>query len=287
MPITLPPSKRCAVCITFDFDAVSLWFGMFKSFDSQAIGRGEFGPRVGAGRILELLDRYAVPSSWFVPGHTAETWPDITRAIASAGHEIAHHGWCHEPPPELGDQEEAVLVRGIEALESIVGQRPIGYRAPSWTITDNTVELLLKHGFTYASNGMAEDFSPYRARVGDKASPTSPFVFGDETDLIEIPSGWHLTDCSQLEVGPPWNLAPSPAQAEQIWRDEFDYMHTNIKDGVITYVFHPECIGRGHRMMMFERLIRHIVDAGDVWFARTQDVAQAWQPDPPGRGAER
>src|SRR6476660_9713046 len=139
MPITMPPSKRCAVCITFDFDAVSLWFGMFKSFDSQAIGRGEFGPRVGAGRILELLDKYAVPSSWFVPGHTAETWPDITRAIASAGHEIAHHGWCHEPPPELGDQEEAVLVRGIEALESIVGQRPIGYRAPSWTITDNTV----------------------------------------------------------------------------------------------------------------------------------------------------
>jgi peptidoglycan/xylan/chitin deacetylase (PgdA/CDA1 family) len=268
------------VCITFDFDAVALWFGMFGRLDSQAIGRGEFGPRVGAPRVLALLDKYGIPTSWFVPGHTAESFPAITRAVTEAGHEVAHHGWCHEPPPQIMQREEAVLVQGIEALESTVGKRPRGYRAPSWTITDNTVELLLKHGFTYAANGMAEDFRPYRARVGDRATVTEPFVPGVETDLIEIPSAWHLTDCALLEVGEPWSIAPSLTETERIWTEEFDYMYSNVPGGVITYAFHPECIGRGHRIMLLERLLQHMVDAGDVWFARTEDVAMAWRPDP-------
>jgi peptidoglycan/xylan/chitin deacetylase (PgdA/CDA1 family) len=278
---------RSAACITFDFDAVSLWFGMFKSLGTQGITRGEYAARVGAERLLALLDRYEVPTTWFIPGHTAESWPGIARAIAGSGHEVAHHGYCHESPVELGDQEEAILIRGIEALESVVGKRPTGYRAPTWQITENTIPLLLKHGFTYAGNGMAEDFRPYRARVGDKASTTEPFSFGTETDLIEIPSAWHLTDFSQLEVGPPYHLAPAPAHAERIWQDEFDYMHGNVDNGVITYVFHPECIARGHRIMMLERLIAHLRDAGGVWFARTEQIAAAWQPDPHGRWAER
>jgi peptidoglycan/xylan/chitin deacetylase (PgdA/CDA1 family) len=282
LPIALPSSKRCAVCVTFDFDAVSLWFGMFKSFDSQAIGRGEFGPRVGAPRLLDLLERRGVPTTWFVPGHTAESWPSVTRAVAAAGHEIAHHGWCHEPPPGLGEAEEGVLVRGIESLERVAGERPLGYRAPSWTVSDRTIELLLEHGFTYAANGMAEDFRPYRARIGDRASLTEPFRYGEETDLVDIPSAWHLTDCSQLEVGPPWNLAPAPGHAEQIWKDEFDYMYEHVEGGVITYAFHPECIGRGHRLPMLDRLLEHIGRHDDVWFARTIEIANAWSPDPPG-----
>lgn len=280
LPVVMPPSKRCAVCITFDFDAMALWFGMFKSFDSQAVGRGEFGPRVAAARILRLLDKYDVPSSWFTPGVTAETWPSVTQSIADAGHEIAHHGYAHKPPLELAEQEEADLMRGVEALEAVVGKRPVGYRAPSWAITDTTIHLLIKHAFTYASNGMAQDYEPYFARVGDEASDTRPFRFGKETPLIEIPSAWHLADYPQLEAGPPWNPQTTPASVEQIWKDEFDYMRENVDRGVITYVFHPECIGRGHRMMMLERLIQHIRDTGDVWFARTEDIARAWRPAP-------
>jgi peptidoglycan/xylan/chitin deacetylase (PgdA/CDA1 family) len=275
----MPPSKRCAVCITFDFDAVALWLGSFRSTDSQAMDRGEFGPRVGAPRILRLLEKYNVPSSWFTPGTTAESWPSVTRAIADAGHEIAHHGYAHRPPLDLGDEEESDLVRGIEALEVVVGKRPTGYRAPDWTITDATVGLLIKHGFTYASNGMAQDYEPYLARIGDQHGDAQPFGFGKETRLVEIPSAWHLADYSQLEVGPPWNPLSPPGSVEQIWKDEFDYMHENVHGGVITYVFHPECIGRGHRIMILERLIRYIRDAGDVWFARTEDIARAWRPN--------
>jgi peptidoglycan-N-acetylglucosamine deacetylase len=287
MPIEMPEGAKAAVCITFDFDAVSLWLGLFKNFSSQALSRGEYGARVGAERLLALLAEHEVPTTWFTPGHTAETWPGVTRAIAAAGHEIAHHGYCHESPPEIEEREEEVLIRGIEALERVVGQRPLGYRAPSWTITANTVPLLLRHGFDYAANGMAQDFRPYRARVGDRAPLNGPLEFGQETELVEIPSAWHLTDMSQLEVGLPYQLTPSPEQAERIWRDEFDYMYEHVPGGVITYVFHPQCIARGHRIIMLERLIQHIRSSGEVWFARAHDVATRWSPDPSGLWAER
>lgn len=280
MSIQMPIGKRSAVCITFDFDAVSLWFSYFKTFGSQGIGRGEYGARVGAERLLHVLEHYEVPTTWFVPGHTAESWPAITKRIASAGHEVAHHGYCHESPPEIEDREEELLLRGIEALETVVGTRPIGYRAPSWEITANTVSLLLKHGFLYAGNGMADDFHPYRARIGDRASLTGPLEFGQESDLIEIPSGWHLTDSPLLETGPPFNAPSSLSETERIWTDEFDYMHERVPNGVITYAFHPQCIGRGHRIMILERLLEHMRQSSDVWFARMDQIAQSWKPEP-------
>jgi peptidoglycan/xylan/chitin deacetylase (PgdA/CDA1 family) len=281
MPVTMPPGKRNAVCITFDFDAVSLYLGMFTGFASQGIGRGEFAVRVGAERVLALLAEHEIATTWFVPGHTARSWPRVVQSIAAEGHEIAHHGYLHQSPIDTADREEEILVEGIEAIESVVGVRPVGYRAPSWDTTDQTVTLLLRHGFVYAANGMSDDYRPYHTRLGDQPNANGRFQYGADTKLVELPSAWHLTDYSQLEVGPPHNLAPSPREAQRIWTDEFDYM-SGHGGGVLTYTFHPECIGRGHRMLMLEHLINHIRERDDVWFARALDVARAWRPDPPG-----
>jgi peptidoglycan-N-acetylglucosamine deacetylase len=283
----MPAGARSAVCVTFDFDTIALWLGSFDTFDQQGLSRGEYGARVGAERVLELLARYDVPTSWFVPGLTAESWPGVTRAVAEAGHEIGHHGYGHESPPTASDREEEILRRGVEALERVTGTRPVGYRAPSWTITDRTIELLLEHGFLYGANGMADDFRPYRARTGDLVSRERPLELGRETELIEIPSAWHLTDMAMLEVGVRSQLAASPSEAERIWIDEFDWMHEHVEGGVITYVFHPQCIARGHRIGILERLLAHMRAAGGVWFARTEEIARAWTPDPPGLWAQR
>jgi peptidoglycan/xylan/chitin deacetylase (PgdA/CDA1 family) len=280
LTLTPPTGTRSVVCITFDFDSVAYWLGMARTLGSQGISRGEFGGRVGAERIFSLLEKYEIKSTWFTPGHTAQSWPDITQAIASAGHEIAHHGYLHEPPPELGDREEEVLLRGSAAIEDVVGVKPVGYRAPSWEITSNTIPLLLKHGFEYASNGMATDFEPYQARVDDVVSTDAPFRPGRDTSLLEIPSAWHLTDAS-LGFGPPSARSPALSETERVWRDEFDYMHANVENGVITYVFHPEATGRAHGVMLLERLLDHIRACDDVWFARCIDVAHAWSPDAP------
>ena len=82
------------VCLTFDFDGPSLW--MQRGMTSPtSISRGEFGA-VAVPRILRLLAQRNLPATFFVPGHTVETYPAECAAIAAAGCEIALHGYAHE-----------------------------------------------------------------------------------------------------------------------------------------------------------------------------------------------
>ena len=120
-------NPRATVCLTFDFDAISIWIGPYGATSPSMISRGEFGV-VGVERILRLLDRTGLPATFFVPGHTAETYPDAVRAIAAAGHEIGHHGYLHENPAALEskERERAILERGLEALERVARVRPVG-----------------------------------------------------------------------------------------------------------------------------------------------------------------
>ena len=94
-----PPMSRHIVCLTFDFDALSGFIARGLTTPTP-ISRGEFGV-VGAARIVDLLRRFDIAATWFIPGHTIETYPDACRAIRDAGHEIAHHGWTHVPPARL------------------------------------------------------------------------------------------------------------------------------------------------------------------------------------------
>ena len=123
------------VCLTFDFDAISGFIARGATTPS-AISRGEFGPRVAAPRLLALMKKYRIKSSWYVPGHTIETFPDAVRNVVAHGHEIAHHGWRHISPAALSrDEEEAELVRGNEAIKKISGEYARGYRSPSWDLS--------------------------------------------------------------------------------------------------------------------------------------------------------
>src|SRR5262249_18527879 len=81
---------RHLVCLTFDFDAVSAWIYRGQTTPTP-ISRGEFGV-VAAGRILDLLRSRALGSTWFVPGHTLDHWPEVCRRVHAEGHEIGHHG---------------------------------------------------------------------------------------------------------------------------------------------------------------------------------------------------
>src|SRR5579863_4565579 len=133
---------RHLVCLTFDFDAMSS--SIYRHATSPTpISRGEFGA-VGARRILALLAGRGIKTTFFIPGHTIETYPAICEEIVAAGHEIGHHGYLHEPPGELTrEKEEAVLVRGNEIIAKLTGKPPTGYRSPSWDLSPHSVELLL------------------------------------------------------------------------------------------------------------------------------------------------
>jgi len=268
--------KRHIACITFDFDAISGWIARGMTSPTP-ISRGEFGPRVALPRILDLLDREGIPTSWYVPGHTLETFPEQCRQVFAAGHEIGHHGWTHRSPAALTrEQEEAELLRANACIRELTGRGARGYRSPAWDLSEHSVDLLLKHGFVYDSSMMGDDYTPYRLRRGDVIELEKPAVFGPETPLIEMPVSWTLDDYPHFEFirTPTWIL-PGNMNANKVldnWVNDFVYLRDHLDWGVITYTFHPFVIGRGHRMLVLEKLIRTLKDGGAV-FMKLDDAA--------------
>jgi peptidoglycan-N-acetylglucosamine deacetylase len=253
------------VCLTFDFDAMSGFIARGMTSPST-ISRGEFGV-VAAPRILALLAHHQIASTWFIPGHTIETYPDMCRRVVDAGHDIGHHGWTHVPPNDMPrTDEEKGLVRGIEAIESLCGTPPRGYRSPSWDLSPHSVELLIEHGFLYDSSMMGHDWMPYRVRQGDMIELQQPAVFGPPTRLIEMPISWSTDDYPHFEfLRTPATVLQGMMNANDVlsnWVDDFLYMKRSTDWGVLTYTMHPFVIGRGHRMLMLERLIERLSAEG-------------------------
>jgi peptidoglycan-N-acetylglucosamine deacetylase len=267
---------RWIVCITFDFDAISGWIARGMTTPTP-ISRGEFGPNVAVPRLLALLEQHGVPSTWYVPGHTLETFPEACRKVCDAGHEIGHHGWTHRAPASLSrEDEEAELVRANEQIRQLTGRSARGYRSPTWDLSAHTVELLLEHGFYYDSSLMGDDYTPYRVRRSDVIELERRAVFGKPTALIEMPVSWALDDFPHFEYlrTTDW-IMPGLMNAGSVlqnWLDDFAYLRASLDWGVITYTFHPYVIGRGHRMLALDRLIATLKGEGAV-FMRAEDAA--------------
>lgn len=264
------------VCLTFDFDAMSGWIARGMTSPTP-ISRGEFGPNVALPRILSLLRKYGIASSWYIPGHTLETYPDECCQVCDAGHEIGHHGWTHRPPASLSrEQEEEELLRANESIRKLTGRAARGYRSPSWDLSPHSVALLLKHNFLYDSSMMGDDYTPYRVRESDVIELDRPALFGRPTRLIEMPVSWTLDDYPHFEfVRTQTWILQGLMNAENVltnWVDDFLYLKNSLDWGVITYTFHPFVIGRGHRMMALEKLIRTL-KGNDAVFMTVEQAA--------------
>jgi len=131
-----------------DVDAVAGWLGSYGGEDSPCdISRGMFSGEVGSPRLLRLFERFGIKTTWFIPAHSIETFPEQMQAVADAGHEIGMHGYSHENPIAMTpEQEEAVVDKCIESIKALCGQAPRGYVAPWWEFGPKTNEVLIAKG---------------------------------------------------------------------------------------------------------------------------------------------
>lgn len=266
-----------AVCLTFDFDALSVWLGGYANPTPAMLSRGEFGANVGVPRILDLLTEYGIRSTFFVPGHTADSFPRSVEAILERGHEIGLHGYSHrDPSTQTDDEERRDFERATATLQSFLGRPPVGFRSPSWDYSETTLNLLVEHGLLYDSSLFAGDFHPYHPRVGDRVGADSHLQPGSEVNLWEFPVAFCFDDWAHFA----FNFDPlrvglsAPSKVLEIWSGEYDYMMAHEPGGVLTITMHPQIIGRGHRMAMLERFIQHVLDSGAARFGRLGDLAR-------------
>jgi peptidoglycan/xylan/chitin deacetylase (PgdA/CDA1 family) len=280
--------KEILVAYGVDVDAVAGWLGSYGGEDSpDDISRGLFAGEVGSQRMLDLFDRYNLKTTWFIPGHSIETFPDEMAEVVRRGHEVGVHGYSHENPIAMTEkQEEDVLLRSIDLVTDLSGKRPTGYVAPWWEFSNITNELLLRNGIKYDHSLMHNDFSPYYVRVGDSwtkidyskpaAEWMKPLVRGEETELIEIPANWYLDDLPPMmfiKGNPNSHGFVNPKDIEDLWREQFDWVYRELDYAVFTMTVHPDVSGRPQTLLMHERLIEHINSHDGVRWVTFDEIA--------------
>jgi peptidoglycan-N-acetylglucosamine deacetylase len=273
-----PGGARCAVSLHIHVDGQSVW----RALDREKlvyISIGEYGPRTGVWRLLDLLQRKGLKATFFVPGWTAETYPGVVRAASGEGHEIGHHSYSHTLVDmgltEDGGWDRAVEEREFDRALAILreqsGQDIIGYVPPGGELSPHTIEILVDRGIRYQAQCSADDI------------PYWWYVDGRPCGLLEVPTHWSLDDAPQFlyTLIPQMGTIKSAPDVFEMWRADFDAFYEYGRCMVLQV--HPQWIGRPARIAMLERLIDHIQEREDVWWATGAEIYHHWATTYPPR----
>ena len=259
-PQSWPGGARVAVLLSFDVDNETVQGLRSGTASIGPLSQGQYGARVALPRVVRLLDGENIPATFFFPAWSLKLAPEQAAVInGSDMHEIAVHGWIHELNTALdGTTEERLLRQALDAIEEITGERPVGYRAPSWNHSPNTLRIIRELGFLYESSLMADD-RPYELMQD-----------GEATGVVELPVEWILDDAPLFN--PRGNSYMNPRDVMQVWIDEFDKAWEEGTMFLLT--MHPHISGHRSRIVSLEGLIDHMQAKGGVWFATHEDAAR-------------
>lgn len=262
-----PAGVQCAVVLSFDLDAETLWLSRNpRSADSPAcLAQGAYGPKVGVPRLLEMLRRQEVRSTFFIPGWVVERYPETARAIAAAGHEIGYHGYLHERP-ESAERERELIDKVKVIMSRVLGTTPVGHRSPLWECLPGLVDVLCASGFEYASNLMDADLPYLHAAT-------------DGSGLVELPTSWLYEDAAHFFFTlqePARRPIATTDTVMNIWTAEFDGLYD--EGGILVLTMHPQIMGRVSRVRMLDQFITYVKSRPGTWIAPGIDVARAVRP---------
>lgn len=262
-------SKGFPLFLTFDLDAETMWTARDPAFVKRPVlmSQGAYGWKVGTGRILDLLDRYGIKTTFFIPGLVIDQRPALMEDILKRGHEIAHHSYSHAWIVNLTpEQEREEMEKGIASIKRVSGLAPRGWRSPAAEISPITMPMLVENGFSYSSNFWDDD-SPYLHDVG-----------GKQTDIVELPFRWVLDDAPffQYSIVLPGRTMQAPSAVLEAWKLEFDTLYA--EDRMMMIGMHPQLIGQPSRLKVLEGLIEHALQHKNVWIGRCDEMVDDMRP---------
>lgn len=260
--------------LTFDLDAETLWTARDPNNAERPIvmSQGAYGWKRGVWRVLELLAKYDLRSTFFIPGLVVEQRPEVVEGILEGGHEIAHHSYSHTWILKLTpDQEREEMEKGIEAIEKATGRKPRGWRSPAAEFSKVTLGLIEEYGFDYSSNFFDDD-EPYLLEIDRR-----------QTDIVELPFRWVLDDAPffNYSITLPGRTMQAPSALLEAWKAEFDCLYAEGRMMMIG--MHPQIIGQPSRLTVLEGLIKHALAHPGVWMDRCDTMTDDIRPILKGR----
>lgn len=262
-PPPWPDGKRCAVAFSFDVDADSVVHATATTLKDSffALQYMRYDPMVAIPRLTQLFGDLEVPTTFFVPAWVAESYPNSLECIVKYDNEVAHHGYYHEwPTKQTPAEQQDTILSAHETLSSLTGGVTVGYRAPYYGITEETIAILAEAGFLYDSSLFADDV-PILLRT-------------NKGDLIELPIPDSVDDYNQYVSARAFNYLMTvspPDRAVKVFRSEFDALWEF--GGLWVGVWHPAISGRPARVLEIRKLIEYMQTKGDVWFATHAQIA--------------
>jgi peptidoglycan/xylan/chitin deacetylase (PgdA/CDA1 family) len=263
-PVPWPGGARCAVAMTFDMDADSiLHLAHHASAHNRvaAISMLKYGPEIAVPRIVDIYRHFGMKQTFFLPAWCIERYPRAVELILKDDHEIGHHGYLHEHPNGLPEEEQRYwLKRASDVIAKVTGKKARGIRVPTYKFSAKTLDLLVEEGFQYDASLMGDDI-PYILSNG-------------RGTVVEIPTHYGLDDFPHYMASRDFNYimpVKSPAQAMDGFQAEFDAVWEY--GGLWVGVWHPFLSGRLARSHAIVGLLDHMHKKGNVWFARMEDIA--------------
>ena len=262
-PVPWPDGAKCAAAITFDIDTDSILHLEHRERADTMLSSLSWlkYDEIAVPRILDMYRQCGIKQTFFYPAWCMERYPHLVDMILEGGHEIAAHGYIHEDPNKLPQEEEHYwLRRQIEVIEKMTGQRPRGWRGPLYNASKYSPDLLIEEGFIYDATLMGDDV-PYILKTA-------------QGSVLELPSHWAMDDWPHYTHSMDMNYMmtiKSPDEAMNVFMSEFEAMYDF--GGLWVTVWHPFVSGRLARCRRVLQMIEYMQNKGGVWFATMEEIA--------------
>ena len=261
-PVPWPDGAKCAAAITFDIDTDSILHLEHRERADTMLSSLSWlkYDEIAVPRILDMYRQCGIKQTFFYPAWCMERYPHLVDMILEGGHEIAAHGYIHEDPNKLPQEEEHYwLRRQIEVIEKMTGQRPRGWRGPLYNASKYSPDLLIEEGFIYDATLMGDDV-PYILKTA-------------QGSVMELPSHWAMDDWPHYTHSMDMNYMmtiKSPDEAMNVFMSEFEAMYDF--GGLWVTVWHPFVSGRLARCRRVLQMIEYMQNKGGVWFATMEEI---------------
>ncbi len=262
-PVPWPDGKRAALAITFDVDTDSLLHIAYpdRAPDFLASMSWLKYDETAVPRLLGIFRAFSLQQTFFYPAWCMEHYPDLVELILKDGHEIAAHGYLHEAANDTSKERQIYwLEKQIDVIERMTGKRPRGWRAPLYSASRHTPTLLAERGFSYDSTLMGDDV---------------PYVLDTPGgSLLELPTHLAMDDWAHFAHAHEFDYVMpirSPDEAFAVYDAELQSARRH--GGMVIAVWHPFVTGRLSRIDRMIAWLDEVFEAGDVWVASLEAIA--------------
>ncbi|MFM2479196.1 polysaccharide deacetylase family protein [Celerinatantimonas sp. MCCC 1A17872] len=266
-----PEGYQSAVALAFDLDGPTGDAMLNKSLkdNMRYFTEGSYGPFRALPRLLDLLKKYQLSATFFIPTWVLEHWPERCERIIEDGHEVAYHGHRHEVFINCNSEQQLEIMEHSKAIfKQRLGVQPVGFRTPSGDWNSDTAKLLFEFGVQYSSSMRGDDRPYFHLNEG-------------KVGLVEIPGRWDIDDYSALAL---FELPSFPSGGDRIspyqqvasnWCHEFEGYH---QQGLCwTTILHPKVSAKPGRLKILDTLFKQIRSHDDVWVSHCSQIAKWWR----------